>query len=64
MAETRYAVVSWIPEDVVENAKETGREITHANAARLLAAEEMRIIDAMVAAGWEAIEKASRIAPR
>jgi len=58
MPRRKYAVVSWLPEDVLENAKEIGTELTQAEASRLLAAEEMRIVDAMVAAGWEAIENA------
>ncbi len=58
MAKRKYAVVAWLPEDVIENAKETGTGMTEAEAARLLDAEEMRIIDAMVAAGWSAIENA------
>lgn len=58
MAKRKYAVVCWLPEDVVENAREMGTETTDAEAAQLLEAEEMRIIDAMVAAGWSAIESA------
>jgi hypothetical protein len=58
MPKRKYAVVAWLPEDVVENAEEMGTGMTEAEAARLLEAEEMRIIDAMVAAGWSAIENA------
>lgn len=58
MAKAKFAVVRWIPADVVENARELGRDVTPAEAARLLATEEMRILDAMVAAGWQVIEKA------
>ena len=53
-----YANVEWTVNDVMENSKQFGIQITKADAEKVLKIEEGRIIDAMVEAGWLIIEDA------
>lgn len=56
MATAKYAGVSWVPKDLIENAREMGLHLTKKQAQALLLDKEMQIIDVMVQAGWNYIE--------
>ena len=58
MPKQNYANVSWSVDDVIENTKQFGIQITKDDAEKVLAIKERRIIDAMVEAGWLIIEDA------
>jgi hypothetical protein len=55
MGKHNYATVSWIPEDVIENARELGLEVKKREATLLLRRAERRIAAAMVETGWSVI---------
>ena len=53
-----FATVTWVVADVLEQAREAERAITKQEASNLLAGEEKRLIEAMVAAGRDVIDDA------
>ena len=58
MAQRKYAEILWIVSDVMKNAKEMDLDIDRKSAELILKSKENRIMDAMVAAGWDVIENA------
>ena len=57
MKSSSFASVSWCVEDVIENAAQSGVNITQKRGEKLLRLYEKGIEDAMVQAGWQVIEE-------
>jgi len=58
MAKKKYAVNSWIIDDVLELAEQLEIHISKKSAEKLLKQNEEDIISAMTKAGWDVIEDA------
>lgn len=56
MTTVTYAETSWCADDVLEAAKEMGLSLSRRAAESLLRNGEKRITEAMIAAGWLAID--------
>ena len=57
MRRKNFAAIKLTSDDIVENCNRLEIPITKAKANRLLELNEFRIMDAMVAAGWQVIEE-------
>jgi hypothetical protein len=58
MQKQGYANVEWTVDDVIENCKQFGIQVTKDTAKKVLALAERDIVDATVNAGWQVIEGA------